>query len=324
MGEENNKNLYFDGILENAIADAEAKDAEGSATDAAVSSAEASEAAERAQEASAEATGAADANAAKMQQMQREITQSQNQQGMNQGLNLNELVNLIATMRQENEQLRAAAEQAQKVNTESAEVAEEAQLTGLLEPPTLDFTVLEYAEPDVKQAAFEEYSRKLADYSREQAKMEMEKSFAPVMDSYKREEAQARENNAISTLSGMAELDGFADDLPQIKAILQNNKTLSGIEPQERYMLGYFLNKGIQSKRTPQKTPDQMADEVMNNPEVMRIIEARRAAAIEAKNADVPILEASRGLASSSVNVNEKPRNFDEARRLALKMAGIQ
>ncbi len=311
MDENNTQNISFDGLLEASIAQqAEAADpAQPQVTEEAPVQAEQTEM--PAAEVQTEPAAAPVQETAPTEQ----AAQPQ--------MNIAELVNMLAAMRAENEQLRAAQAQAEQVVQEQSAVTEEAELTKLLEPPTLDFSVLEYADPELKRAAFEDYSKKLAEYSREQAKADLEAQIAPMMENYRREEALAKENNAISLLSGMQEMPGFADELPQIKALLENHKTLSGIEPQERYMLGYFLNRGINANRAPAKTPEQIAGEAMANPEVMRIIEAKRAADIEAKNAQVPTLAASQGLASSAANVNEAPRDFDEARKLAMRMAGI-
>lgn len=306
--EGNENNISFDGILESAI------EAQTAPVQEVVDQAQAAEAAP-VEEAPAPAPAQEGAPA--------EQAPTEQAPANDQKLDIAGLVNMIAAMRAENEQLRAAQAQAQQVVQEQSEVAEETQLTKLLEPPVLDFSVLEFAEPDMKRAAFEDYSRKLAEYSRAQAKADLEAQIAPMMENYRREEALAKENNAISALSAMQEMPGFAEDLPQIKALLENHKTLMGIEPQERYMLGYFINRGINAGKAPAKTPEQIAGEAMANPEVMRIIEAKRAADIEAKNAQVPTLTASQGLATSAVNVNEAPRDFDEARKLAMKMAGI-
>jgi len=312
MGE-NENNISFDGILEAAVNGmAEAPAAEAQAQEEAVQAA-----AVEAQEVSPAQETAPAQEAPLQQEPAQEAPAAQPQ------LNLAELINLMAAMRAENEQLRAAQAQAQQTVQEQSEVVEESELTKLLEPPVLDFSVMEFTDPDLKRAAFEDYSKKLAEYSRAQAKADLEAQIAPMLENYHREETLARENNAISALSGMQEMPGFAEDLPQIKALLENHKTLMGIEPQERYMLGYFINRGINAGKAPAKTPEQIAGEAMANPEVMRIIEAKRAADIEAKNAQVPTLAASQGLATSAVNVNEAPRDFDEARKLAMKMAGI-
>lgn len=215
---------------------------------------------------------------------------------------LNLLIPAFRQMQVENEQLK------QSITQQSD--ATKAQLEESLEPPTLDIDGMMYDDDATRQRKQSEYNSKMLDYQRKMIMREMQ----PMVDSYREQQQAQALNGAVANLHNLPgvgnRFDDVAADIPQtIKSI----PALSSMPPNEAVVLAALIAKGRAASNAQAKTPEQMADEVYSNPEVMKLLELKRHQALQA-NQNVPPMSASQGAMSAApVAVDHKPETVQDA-----------
>ena len=213
----------------------------------------------------------------------------------------------LRTMQEENAKLRQLIEQQSQVAEQKAEtVAEQPAM------PVLDMSQWGYLSDEQRAEKAAEYQNGMMAYF----KNAMLQEIAPLKDAYERQKAAAARDQAIAALSGDERMKGFKDDLPMIQNILDKTPELSGADPNRLYQIAYYINRGMQAQNAPQRSAAQIADEAMSNPEVMRILETRRATETAQKNAEVPVVAASAGMSSAAAVPTNRPKTIEEAHRM--------
>lgn len=212
------------------------------------------------------------------------------------------LIPAFRQMQTENAQLKQSI-------TQQSE-ATKAQLEDSLEPPTLDIDGMMYDDDATRQRKQSEYNTAMLDYQRKMLMKEMQ----PMMDSYREQQQAQALNGAVANLHNLpgvgSRFDDVAADIPQtIKSI----PALSSMPPNEAVVLAALIAKGRAASNAQAKTPEQMADEVYSNPEVMKLLELKRSQALQA-NQTIPPMSASQGAMSAApVNVDHKPETVQDA-----------
>ena len=218
---------------------------------------------------------------------------------------LNLLIPAFRQMQSENAQLKQSMVQQSE--------ATKAQLEESLEPPTLDIDGMMYDDDATRQRKQSEYNTAMFDYQRKMLMKEMQ----PMMDSYREQQQAQALNGAVANLHNLPgvgnRFDDVAADIPQtIKSI----PALSSMPPNEAVVLAALIAKGraaSNAQAAQAKTPEQMADEVYSNPEVMKLLELKRNQALQA-NQTIPPMSASQGAMSAApVNVDHKPETVQDA-----------
>lgn len=212
----------------------------------------------------------------------------------------------LRNMQEENAKLRQLVEQQSQVAEQKAE-AVAAQPT----MPVLDMSQWGYLSDEQRAEKTAEFQNGMMTYF----KNAMMQEIAPLKDAYEQQKASAAREQAISALSGDERLKGFKDDLPMIQNILDKTPELSGADPNRLYQIAYYINRGIQAQNAPQRSAAQIAEEAAANPEVMRILEAKRAAEVAQKNSEVPVVSASSGMSSAAAIPTNRPKTLEEAHR---------
>jgi len=220
---------------------------------------------------------------------------------------LNRSAEALRTMQEENARLNQMLQQQSQVAEQKAEEAA-AQPT----IPVLDMSQWGYLSDEQRAEKAAEYQNGMMAYF----KNAMLQEIAPLKDAYEQQKAAAAREQAIAALSGDERMKGFKDDLPMIQNILDKTPELSGADPNRRYQIAYYINRGIQAQNAPQRSAAQIADEAMSNPEVMRILETRRATETAQKNAEVPVVAASAGMSSAAAIPTNRPKTIEEAHRM--------
>lgn len=219
---------------------------------------------------------------------------------------LNRSAEALRNMQEENAKLRQLVEQQSQVAEQKAEaVAEQPAM------PVLDMSQWGYLSDEQRAEKTAEYQNGMMAYF----KNAMLQEIAPLKDAYERQKAAAAREQAIAALSGDERLKGFKDDLPMIQNILDNTPELSGADQNRLYQIAYYINRGIQAQNAPQRSAAQIAEEAAANPEVMRILEAKRAAEVAQKNSEVPVVSASSGMSSAAAIPTNRPKTLEEAHR---------
>ena len=231
---------------------------------------------------------------------------------------LQQVLAQMEAIKQQNAQLQGTIEELSRQNEEH--IVEEA-----LEPPVLDINALAFADEETIKAEQAKYATAMAEYNR---KMFM-KEFEPVIEQANKAKRDTEKNDIISALSGVPELEGIQDMLPQLDRIIANNKALSSddVPLDEKYITAYAIARGVNSINTPPvEKKDPTAEELMgfynSNPEFQEMIEKHRLAQVK-DSQQVPPFSASSGAVNAALNINEEPKGWDDASERTRKMFGL-
>jgi len=209
----------------------------------------------------------------------------------------------LRAVQEENAKLRAQIEQQSQANEEKVEAA-------VAEPPVLDMSQWGYMTDAQRTDAQSKYQNDVMAYF----KNAMMSELAPLKEAYAKQRADAARQEAIAALSTDARFEGFSDALPQIQNVLDKTPELKDTDPRRAYQIAYAINRGFAPK--PQRSAAEIAEEAMKNPEVMRIIETKRATDTAAKNADVPVVSAASGMSSAAAVPTNRPKTIEEAHKM--------
>lgn len=178
--------------------------------------------------------------------------------------------------------------------------------------PILDYDELAFLSVEDRNQRIKEFSDSVADYA---SKKTLEK-LSPIIGEYDKTQKQAQLEAAYGSLASMPEFADIANPESRegIERILSNTPELESVPLENRLMLAYLAQRGVQSVNTPpvQRTAADIAKEAMSSPEVMKLI--AEASYREAQNASrtVPPQVPSHGYGNAPVTVLSKPKSIDE------------
>ena len=215
---------------------------------------------------------------------------------------LNLLIPAFRQMQTENQQLKQSMTQ-QSQDTK-------AQLEDALEPPTLDIDGMMYDDDATRQRKQSEYNTAMLDYQRKMLMREMQ----PMVDSYRQQQRDGEMQASIANLHNLPgvgnRFDDVAADIPQT---IRSIPALANMAPNEAVPLAALIAKGRAATNAQAKTPEQTAEEIFANPEVMKLLELKRANQLRA-NQNIPPMSASQGAMSTApLNVTPKPETVQDA-----------
>ena len=231
----------------------------------------------------------------------------------------------LQQMMQELEALRNANQQMQGTLEELSRRNEENLIEEALEMPTLDINGLAFADADTMAKAQSDYAQKMAAYVRGGVMKELE----PFVNQAKEGMYQKEKDATLSALSEVPELQGIKDMLPQLDRIIASNKWLSSEDMpiEEKYINAYAIARGVNAINTPPEEPKELTDDDLmelydKNPTFQELIEKKRIEAIK-NSQQVPPFSASSGAVNAALNIEEKPKTFEEASERTRKMFGL-
>ena len=231
----------------------------------------------------------------------------------------------LQQMMQELEALRSANQQMQGTLEELSRRNEENLIEEALEMPTLDINGLAFADADTMAKAQSDYAQKMAAYVRGGVMKELE----PFVTQAKEGMYQKERESTLSALSEVPELQGIKDMLPQLDRIIASNKWLSSddMSIEEKYINAYAIARGVNAINTPPEEPKELTDDDLmelydKNPTFQELIEKKRIEAIK-NSQQVPPFSASSGAVNAALNIEEKPKTFEEASERTRKMFGL-
>lgn len=220
----------------------------------------------------------------------------------------------IEALREQNQQLQGTIDELSQRNEEN--LIEEA-----LTPPVLNLNELAFADEDVQKEAMAKYAEEMSEYNRRQFMKEMK----PAIEYAREGMRQAEKAEAIEALKQIPQLAGIDKMLPQLDRIIANSKWLSSADmpTDEKYINAFALANGINSiNNPPEQSKKLSADELMeiynSDPTFRDMVEKQRIDEIR-QGQQVPAFSASSGAASAALNIQDKPRSFDEALENAKK-----
>lgn len=230
-------------------------------------------------------------------------------------------------MRQMAEELAAEREKSARLEGTIAEISKQNErhvIEDALEPPTIDFSSLAFADEETQKAAMAKYSSELTEFNKKQLLKDIEPALNFAKQGiYEREKAEL-----IESLSSIPEFEGIKEMVPQIERIIANNKWLSSddMDLDEKFVNAYAIAKGvngINSKAEQAKTPsvEELLALYNDNPEFQEAIEKQRADKLK-PNQQVPPFSASSGAVNAALHIPEEPKDFEDASERTKRMFG--
>lgn len=228
--------------------------------------------------------------------------------------------NLIAQQNEAIEALKRQLAEKDAVIADQSKKAEKA-IEEELEMPTLNIDETLFMDDAQKAAALADYNKKMSEYNSKLIDREVAKAIEPMRQRFEQAEKAANINavkNVMRNDAKFADFDALEGD---IENLIRNDEDLSKLPPAKAYASAYLMAKGMkQSANQPQKSNSELADEIYRNPELMKLIEQKRAEDIDRRQSGMPKLAQS--ASATPATPNAAPRNLAEARELALKYFG--
>lgn len=227
---------------------------------------------------------------------------------------------LMAMIQQQNQQIAQMQAMIQNQNAaigQQSQAAETAIDNAMTQPavevqiPVLDMGQLQYQSPEEQQAALGAWQQAMVDAITNRVSAQYE----PIRRSYEDNQRIAANEAAKASLANNPMFSDFRANESAIEAFLQQNPELAGMDAGKRYALGALAVRGRNYDPTAKPTDDQIVEMVMKSPGAQKMLDARRAQAVQQKNAEIPTVAPSVGYSSASaVPKPEAPQNLEELR----------
>ena len=226
---------------------------------------------------------------------------------------------------QELETLRGQYQQMEGTIAELSKKNEENLIEEAMQPPVLDINGLAFATEDEVKAAQEKHAQESYEYYRNQ----IMKELAPTLEYAKKGMLDAQKSETLSALAQVPELQGINDMIPQLDKIIANNKWLQSddMSIDEKYINAYAIARGVNAINTPPEQPKELTSEELmelydKNPTFQEMVEKKRIDAVK-NSQQVPPFSASSGAVNAALNIQEKPKTFEEASERTRRMFGM-
>lgn len=233
-------------------------------------------------------------------------------------MQIQQLMADMEALRTQNQQMQGTIEELSRKNEEH--LIEQGML-----PPELDIDGLAFADKDTQKAEMAKFAEALSAYNRQSILKELE----PTLAFAKKGMQEAEKAEILTALSQVPELVGINDMLPQLDRIIASNRWLSSddMSMDEKYINAYAIARGVNAINTPPEQPKELTDEDLmelydKNPTFQELIEKKRIEAIK-NSQQVPPFSASSGAVNAALNIEEKPKTFEEASERTRKMFGL-
>lgn len=221
---------------------------------------------------------------------------------------------------QENEQLKARLAEIESTLQQQSQAAENNVVNQVMQPPKLNREGYEFLSDEEREQRESEYAAAMAEYTKSQVIRE----FSPALEYFQKQTKAAEYEAAKNALTSAPELSGIMDDRDGIDRVLSKTPELQNMDPQKQLLFAALINKGIKAVNTPTNTPtpEQIAQQAIASPEVMKIIETKRAQDIANKNQGLPNIAVNSGMSSAQAMPQDKPKTWAEAYDRARKREG--
>jgi hypothetical protein len=233
----------------------------------------------------------------------------------------------MAQLLAQNQQLAAQNQQLAGMLEELSNKNQNAVLEEALTPPVLDLSELWSEDEDTVKQKQAEYAQSMADFMQRK----MMSQLSPLLENAKQGLAERERREALNGLSQIPELAGIMGMTPTLEKIIQSNPALSkaDVPIEDKLITAYAIAKGAEAiKNGGQQQRQQPSLEAFvqlysQNPDLQKRVEAIRAKNAAENAAEFPPMSASSGVFNAALTAREKPKDFEEAKRLALGRLGL-
>lgn len=224
---------------------------------------------------------------------------------------------VIQQQSQQLAQLQAMIQQQNAAIGQQSQMAENAIDNAMTQPavevqiPVLDMGQLQYQSPEEQQAALGAWQQAMV----EAITNRVSAQYEPIRRNYEDNQRIAANEAAKASLANNPMFSDFRANEGAVEAFLQQNPELANMDAGKRYALAALAVRGRNYDPTAKPTDDQIVEMVMNSPGAQKMLDARRAQAVQQKNAEIPVIAPSVGYSSASaVPKPETPKNLEELR----------
>lgn len=224
---------------------------------------------------------------------------------------------VIQQQSQQLAQLQAMIQQQNAAIGQQSQMAENAIDNAMTQPavevqiPVLDMGQLQYQSPEEQQAALGAWQQAMV----EAITNRVSAQYEPIRRNYEDNQRIAANEAAKASLANNPMFSDFRANEGAVEAFLQQNPELANMDAGKRYALAALAVRGRNYDPTAKPTDDQIVEMVMNSPGAQKMLDARRAQAVQQKNAEIPTIAPSVGYSSASaVPKPETPKNLEELR----------
>ena len=231
---------------------------------------------------------------------------------------LQQALQQLEALRMQNEQMQGTLAELSRQNEEN--LIEEA-----MQMPTLDVNGLAFATEEEIAQAQANYAQQMSEY----VKAGVMKEVSPFVEQAKQGMYQKEKSEMISALSQVPELKGIDGMESQLDMIIANNKWLQSEDMplDEKLINAFAIARGVNAINTPPEEPKEFTSEELmelydKNPTFQELVEKKRIDAIK-QSQQVPPFSASSGAVNAALNIQEKPKTFEEASERTRKMFGL-
>ena len=225
---------------------------------------------------------------------------------------------LMAMIQQQNQQIAQMQMMIQQQNAaigQQSQAAETAIDNAMTQPavevqiPVLNMEQLQYQSDEDRQAALGAWQQAMV----EAITNRVSAQYEPIRQSYENNQRIAANEAAKASLANNPMFSDFRANEGAIEAFLQQNPELAGMDAGRRYALGALAVRGRNYDPTAKPTDEQIVEMVMNSPGAQKMLDSRRAQAVQQKNAEIPVVAPSVGYSTASaVPKPETAKNKDE------------
>ena len=159
-----------------------------------------------------------------------------------------------------------------------------------------------------------EYTAAVTDFVKESVAAQL----VPVMRELEQKQAEQEFRSAVCEMKENEDYYDFTEKFEQVKALCDSLPSLGSMDARSALTMGYLMVKGAQAvgehKKPAVQSAQELADQIYENAEVMKLLNERRAK--DAADAELPVFAKS---ASGAAGVKKKPQTLSDARDEARK-----
>ena len=211
------------------------------------------------------------------------------------------IMQTITALREENAQLRSAAQQSTAALEQQSRAAEEAAVNAVAQPqiPALNFKELQYMGDEEAAAALTAWQNAVIEGAAQKSMQTADAKYARILKDFEDRQRMAETESARNTISARPEFSDFAANSSEIERIAAFPEFQS-MAPQKRYMFAALAARGMHHNPNTKPSTDEIVQMAVNNPDVMKALETRRAQNVQRTNSSLPVLTASSGMGGAS------------------------
>lgn len=258
-----------------------------------------------AEEPTSEVGQSAEQPVAQPQEVQPMVQETATQQSEQGGL-LAQAMSLIRSQNQRLAQLEEALKQSQSTVQQQSRTAENAIEASMTQPtvevqiPVLDMHELQYKTPEEQNAELGAWQQAMVDAISNRVSAQYRSQIEPIKQAYEEKQRLAANEAAKAQIANNPMFSDFRTNENAIEAFLQQNPELANMDASKRYALGALAVRGRNYDPSAKPSDEQIVEMLMNSPTAQKMLDTRRAQALQQKNAEIPTIVPSSGYSTSA------------------------